>query len=106
MSKNGSYDKHLGDILDAFKSMQDKSFLTTVENLHDEHDEGKQMILQQIITRATKKHDKLLSRKEHYYNHNSKKYLNFAADSQVKSSPTSDNAPTNPRATHLNAMPK
>lgn len=95
VSENKTYDEYLGDILDALQSVQDKSFYTTVENLQDDYDGGKRMTAQEIIARATKKYDKLLSRNQYYYNDN-KKYLNFTADSKGKSS--------NPHSDHLKAI--
>ena len=98
ISESEQYDEYRGDLLDALRSVPNKSFQTTIENLQDEYDGGKKISAQEIIFRAMKKYDKLLSRKEYSYN-DTKKYLNFTADGQGKSS-----TPSNPRSDHLKGI--
>ena len=90
LSENESHDDFIINALAALHTAQDTSFLGTIEKIQDECDAGDSLSVQQVITRATTKYNKLLNRNEHHCKDN-KKYLSFKTNGQT-SNKSQDNA--------------
>ena len=67
------------DLLNALRTVQDKSFLHALEGMQDQRDSGHSMTAEKIILLATRKYYNLVQRNS-YQHSNSKKYLNFTTD--------------------------
>ena len=106
ISENETHDDLIIDILESLHTAQDATFLGTVEKIQDECDAGTKLSVQDIINRATTKHNKLLNRNQRQHKGN-KKYLSFNTSSQPEDDSTDKqtNIKNDPKA-YLKVLPQ
>ena len=74
------------DLLNALRTVQDKSFLHILEEIQDLYKSGEKLTTEKIILQATRKYHNLIQRNTYQYK-GSRKYLNFATGSNNNVNP-------------------
>ena len=105
ISENECYDDFILDILEALHTVQDKSFLVTVERIQDEYNSGATLSTHEVIKRAITKYNNLLKRKTYYYKDPTKKFLNLATHGKVTDDKDTDSNNDN-KNSFLKALPE